>query len=154
MNYAKDLILDSSLYIAMEDDEYVDAKISYVGFADPYGIEGVLVLKSEDNKEFHMRAFSGEVARHIARFQAGDKSSIPTVYNLIEELAEMNNLLLKEIRVYQSGSVLRANLYFNAKNDTIVLRNYRASDSIALAAYYDIPIKVRKNMFENPMEVR
>ncbi len=133
----------------MEEDEYISAKISYVGFADPYGLEGVLILKSDDGKEFHMRAFSGEVARHIARFQAGDKLSIPTVYNLIEEIAEMNDLLLTEIRVYQSGSVLRANLYFKDKNDKIVLRNYRASDSIALAAYYDIPIKVRKNMFED-----
>ncbi|MEM2856161.1 MAG: DUF151 domain-containing protein [Candidatus Nitrosocaldaceae archaeon] len=133
-----------------EDDEYIQAKINYVGFADAYGLEGVLVLKSDDGKEFHMRAFSGEVARHIARFQTGDKLSIPTVYNLIDEIAEMNNLLLTEIRVYQSGSVLRANLYFNGKGDTIVLRNYRASDSIALAAYYDIPIKVRKNMFEEP----
>ena len=132
-----------------ESGEYVSAKISYVGFADPYGLEGVLILKSEDGKEFHMRAFSGEVARHIARFQAGDKLSIPTVYNLIEEIAEMNDLLLTEIRVYQSGSVLRANLYFKDKDDKIVLRNYRASDSIALAVYYDIPIKVRKNMFED-----
>lgn len=132
----------------MEDEEYIPAKISYVGFADAYGLEGVLILKSEDGKEFHMRAFSGEVARHIARFQAGDKLSIPTVYNLIDEIAEMNDLLLTEIRVYQSGSVLRANLYFNDKDEIIVLRNYRASDSIALAAYYDIPIKVRKNMFE------
>ena len=133
----------------MEEDEYVSAKISYVGFADPYGLEGVLILKSDDGREFHMRAFSGEVARHIARFQAGDKLSIPTVYNLIEEIAEMNDLLLTEIRVYQSGSVLRANLYFKDKDDKIVLRNYRASDSIALAVYYDIPIKVRKNMFED-----
>lgn len=139
----------------MEDDEYVEATISYVGFADPYGLEGVLVLKSQDNREFHMRAFSGEVARHIARFQAGDKQSIPTVYNLIEEIAEMNDLILKEVRVYQSGSVLRANLYFNSKNNNlVVLRNYRASDSIALAAFYDIPIKVRKSMFEEPKELK
>ncbi|GIU71561.1 MAG: hypothetical protein KatS3mg003_1040 [Candidatus Nitrosocaldaceae archaeon] len=135
-----------------EEDEYIPAKISYVGFADPYGLEGVLILKSDDGREFHMRAFSGEVARHIARFQAGDKLSIPTVYNLIEEIAEMNDLLLTEVRVYQSGSVLRANLYFKDKEDKIVLRNYRASDSIALAAYYDIPIKVRKSMFEDAIE--
>ncbi len=133
----------------MEEDDYVQVKISHVGLADPYGLEGVLVLKSEDGKEFHMRAFSGEVATHIARFQAGDKQSIPTVYNLIEELAEIKDLLLKEVRVYQSGSVLRANLYFKDKDGEIVLRNYRASDSIALAAYYDIPIKIRNNMFDN-----
>ncbi len=133
----------------MEDDDYITAKISYVGSADPYGLEGVLVLKSDDGREFHMRAFSGEVAAHIARFQAGDKQSIPTVYNLIEELAELKNLLLTEVRVYQSGSTLRANLYFKDKDGEIVLRNYRASDSIALAAYYDISIKVRNNMFNN-----
>jgi bifunctional DNase/RNase len=34
----------------------------------------------------------------------------------------------------------------------LVLRNYRASDSIALAAYYDVPIRVRKNLFEEPIE--
>jgi bifunctional DNase/RNase len=33
-----------------------------------------------------------------------------------------------------------------------VLRNYRASDSIALAAYYDVPIKVRKGIFEEAIE--
>jgi bifunctional DNase/RNase len=34
----------------------------------------------------------------------------------------------------------------------LVLRNYRASDSIALASYYDVPIKVRKNLFEEAIE--
>jgi bifunctional DNase/RNase len=32
------------------------------------------------------------------------------------------------------------------------LRNYRASDSIALAAFFDVPIKVRKNLFEETIE--
>ncbi len=132
--------------------DYVQARISYVGFVDPYGVEGVVILKAEDGKEFHMRAFSGEVARHIARFRDGDKASIPTIYNLVEEIAEMKELLLTEVRVYQSGSVLRANLHFGARDDHIVLRNYRASDSIALATYYDIPIKVRKNLFEEQLE--
>jgi bifunctional DNase/RNase len=50
--------------------------------------------------------------------------------------------------VYQSGSVLRANLYFKKREGEMVLRNYRASDAIALAAYYDAPIKVRKTLFE------
>lgn len=135
-----------------DGQDYISAKISYVGFVDPYGVEGVVILKSEDGKEFPMRAFSGEVARHIARFQQGDKGSIPTIYNLVEELAEMKELLLTEVRVYQSGSVLRANLYFKARDDSMVLRNYRASDSIALAAYYDIPIKIRKNLFEEAVQ--
>src|SRR5690349_10863629 len=109
------------------------------------GLEGFVILKAEDGKEFPMRAFSGEVARHISRFREGDKGSIPTIYNMLEEIAVMQDLLLTEIKVYQSGSMLRANLYFkNRKEADLILRNYRASDSIALAAYYDIPIKVRK----------
>ncbi|WP_337862493.1 bifunctional nuclease domain-containing protein [Nitrososphaera sp.] len=136
----------------LEEDEYVSAKISYVGFVDQMGLEGVVILKAEDGKEFPMRAFSGEVARHISRFQEGDKGGIPTIYNLVEEIAAMEDLLLTEVRVYQSGSVLRANLYFRKRGSEVVLRNYRASDSIALAAYYDIPIKVRKGLFEEPIE--
>jgi len=135
-----------------DGQDYIKAKISYVGFVDPYGVEGVVILKADDGKEFPMRAFSGEVARHIARFQQGDKGSIPTIYNLVEEIAEMKELLLTEVRVYQSGSVLRANLYFTTRDDNMVLRNYRASDSIALAAYYDIPIKIRKNLFEEAVQ--
>jgi bifunctional DNase/RNase len=138
---------------APDAEEYIPAKISYVGFVDQVGLEGVVVLKAEDGKEFPMRAFSGEVARHISRFQEGDKGSIPTIYNLVEEIAVMQDLLLVEVHVYQSGSVLRSNLYFKSRKEgEIILRNYRASDSIALAAYYDIPIKVRKNLFEEAIE--
>jgi len=61
-------------------------------------------------------------------------------------------LLLIEVRVYQSGSVLRANLYFKSRRENLVLRNYRASDAIALAAYYDIPIRVRKSLFEEAIQ--
>jgi bifunctional DNase/RNase len=135
-----------------EDEEYIEVKISYVGFADQLGLEGIVILKSFDGKEFPMRAFSGEVARHISRFQEGDKNTIPTIYNLVEEIAVMQDLLLMEVRVYQSGSVLRANLYFKSRRDYLILRNYRASDSIALSAYYDVPIKVRKNLFEETIE--
>jgi len=45
-----------------EDEEYIQARISYVGFADQLGLEGVVILKTIDGKEFPMRAFSGEVA--------------------------------------------------------------------------------------------
>ena len=93
-----------------------------------------------------------EVARHISRFQEGDKNTIPTIYNLVEEIAVMQDLLLTEVKVYQSGSVLRANLYFKRRKEYLVLRNYRASDSIALAAYYDVPIKIRRNLFEEAIE--
>jgi len=134
------------------EDEYIVAKISYVGFADQLGLEGIVILKTFDGKEFPMRAFSGEVARHISRFQKSDKNTIPTIYNLVEELAVTQDLLLLEVRVYQSGSVLRANLYFKNRNEHFIMRNYRASDAIALAAYYDIPIHVRRNLFEETIE--
>src|SRR5690349_13647003 len=135
-----------------EDGEYILVKISYVGFADQLGLEGIVILKTFDGKEFPMRAFSGEVARHISRFKEGDKNTIPTIYNLVEEIAVMQDLLLMEVRVYQSGSVLRANLYFKGRKEPLILRNYRASDSIALAAYYDVPIKIRRNLFEEAIE--
>jgi bifunctional DNase/RNase len=139
---------------SFEDDDvdYIVAKISYVGFADQLGLEGIVILKTFEGKEFPMRAFSGEVARHISRFQGGDKNTIPTIYNLVEEIAVTQDLLLIEVRVYQSGSVLRANLHFKSRRDNLVLRNYRASDAIALAAYYDIPIKLRKSLFEEAIE--
>lgn len=134
--------------IQPEGEEYISARISQVGHADKLGLEGVLVLLSDDGREFPMRAFSGEVAQHISRFKNGDKLSIPTIYNMVEEIGVLQDLLLVEVRVYQSGSVLRANLYFKKRDGELVLRNYRASDAIALAAYYDVPIKVRKSLFE------
>ena len=135
----------------IQDSDYADVKITYVGFVDPYGVEGILVLRSDDGKEFHMRAFSGEVARHITNFIEGQRDSIPTIYNMIEEVAEHNELLLVRIKVYESGSVLRANLYFTGKTE-LVMRNYRASDAIALASFYNIPILVRKNLLKEKME--
>ena len=56
-----------------------------------------------------------------------------------------------KIKIYESGSVLRANLYFTGKTD-LVMRNYRASDAIALAAYYNVPILVRKSLLKEKME--
>ena len=51
-----------------QEPDYDSVKIDYVGFVDPYAVEGMVVLKAENEKEFHMRAFSGEVAKHIASF--------------------------------------------------------------------------------------
>lgn len=135
----------------IQDSDYVDTKITYVGFVDPYGVEGLLILRSEDGKEFHMRAFSGEVARHITNFIEGQRDSIPTIYNMLEEISELNELLLVRIKVYESGSVLRANLYFTGKTE-LVMRNYRASDAITLASFYNVPILVRKNLLKEKME--
>ncbi len=133
------------------DSDYATTKIVHVGFVDPYGVEGLVVLRSDDEREFHMRAFSGEVARHISNFVDGERGAIPTIYNMIEELSEINELVLVKIKVYESGSVLRANLYFTGKHD-IVMRNYRASDAIALASFYNVPILVRKNLLKEKME--
>ncbi len=135
-----------------QDSDYAETKITYVGFIDPYGVEGLVILRDDDDgKEFHIRAFSGEVARHITNFIEGERGVIPTIYNMIEEIAEVNELVLVKIKVYESGSVLRANLYFTGKND-LVMRNYRASDAIALASFYNIPILVRKNLLKEKME--
>ena len=70
---------------------------------------------------------------------------------MLEEICEVNELILVKVKVYDSGEVLRANLYFTGKKD-LVLRNYRASDAMALAAFYDIPILVRKNLLKERME--
>jgi bifunctional DNase/RNase len=137
---------------AFTSEGFVTASISFVGFVDKLGLEGLLTLKSDDGREFPIRAFSGEVARHILRFKEGDKSTIPTIYNLIEEISSLQDLLLVEVRIYRNGPVLRSNLYFKTRKEIITLRNYRASDCIALAAFFDIPIKVRKNLFEETIE--
>lgn len=134
-----------------QEPDYSTAKITHVGFIDPYAMEGIIILQSHDKKEFHMRAFSGEVVRHIKSFLEGRRDTLPTIYNMFEEICEENEMLLVKVKVYESGSVLRANLYFTGKKDT-VLRNYRASDAVTLAAFYNIPILVRKTLLKDKME--
>ena len=129
------------------EPDYDVAKITHVGFVDPYAVEGMLVLKADNGKEFHMRAFSGEVARHISSFIDEQSAEVPTIYKMVEEICEENELVLVKVKIYESGEVLRANLYFTGKKD-LVLRNYRASDGLALAAFYKIPILVRKNLLK------
>ncbi|TBR24770.1 MAG: hypothetical protein EPO63_03225 [Candidatus Nitrosotenuis sp.] len=135
-----------------EEPDYSTTKITHVGFIDPYALEGIIILQSDDKREFHMRAFSGEVARHIKSFVEGKRDNLPTIYNMIEQLCEENELYLVKVKVYESGSVLRANLYFTGKKD-IVLRNYRASDAVALGVFYNIPILVRKTLLKKSLEV-
>jgi len=135
-----------------QEQDYEVGRIDYVGCVDPYGVEGMIVIKTENGKEFQMRAFSGEVARHIANFREEKRDSIPTVYNMIEQICEENELVLVKVKVYDSGSVLRANLYFTGKKD-LVLRNFRASDGIALASFYNIPILIRKDLLKEKLEI-
>ena len=134
-----------------QEPDYESVKIDYVGFVDPYAVEGMLVLKGDDGKEFHMRAFSGEVARHISSFAESAGDSVPSIYKMMEEICEENELVLVKVKIYESGEVLRANLYFTGKKD-MVLRNYRASDAMALGTLYNIPNKVRKNLLKEHME--
>ncbi len=149
-----------------QEPDYESVRIDYVGFVDPYAIEGMVVLKADSGKEFHVRAFSGEVARHISsfghsaadyeRYEGEDRdammSEVPSIYKMIEEICEENELILVKVKIYESGKVLRANLYFTGKKD-MILRNYRASDAMALGAFYNIPILVRSNLLKEPMEV-
>ena len=135
----------------VQDPDYEVVTISNLGFVDPYGNEGLVVFTSSDQKEFYMRAFSGEVSRHIASFLDGDHDSNPTIYKMLEDICEANELLLVKVKIYESGDALRANLYLTGKKD-LVLRNYRASDAVTLAVYYNIPIMVRKNMLKDPIE--
>ena len=134
-----------------QEPDYDSVTIDYVGFVDPYAVEGMVVLKADNGKEFHMRAFSGEVAKQISSFGESKGEPTPTIYKMIEEICEQNELVLVKVKIYESGEVLRANLYFTGKKD-LVLRNYRASDAMALAAYYNIPILVRKNLLKESME--
>ena len=134
-----------------QDLDYEVVKIANLGFVDPYGNEGLIVFKSDENKEFHMRAFSGEVSRHIASFMDGDHDTVPTIYKMLEDVCEQNEQVLVKVKIYDSGDALRANLYLTGKKD-MVLRNYRASDAVALSVYYNIPILVRKTLLQDPIE--
>ena len=133
------------------EPDYDSVTIDYVGFVDPYAVEGMVVLKADNGKEFHMRAFSGEVAKHISSFDDTEGEQAPSIYRMIEEICEQNELSLVKVKIYESGDVLRANLYFTGKKD-LVLRNHRASDALALGAYYKIPILVRKKLLKERME--
>ena len=70
---------------------------------------------------------------------------------MLEDICDANELVLVKVKIYESGEALRANLYLTGKKD-LVLRNYRASDAVALAMYYNIPIMVRKYMLRDPIE--
>ena len=135
------------------DADYEVVKISEIGLADPFAVEGVVILKSDDDKVFPLTAFSGEVARYISNFIKQKRDILPTVYNMLEQLCEETELLLVKVKLYESGSALRASLYFTGKKD-LVLRNFRASDAIALATFYNVPILLRKNLLKEKVQVK
>jgi bifunctional DNase/RNase len=128
--------------------EYVTVKVAEVGFVDENGLEGLVWLKSDKDEGFSMRAFSGETAMHMSRFVKGDRTSIPSIYNIIEEFAEKEGLHLAGIEVFPSGTVLRADLQFVGRGKEMLLRGYRASDAIAIALFYDAPILLHRSLLE------
>jgi bifunctional DNase/RNase len=125
------------------DEDYEVVKIEKVGLLNP--LTGAVILKSIDGKEFHITSFSAEVAQHIANFIEGKREVLPTIYNMFEQVCEESEFLLVKVKIYEVNNIFRANLYFTGKKD-LVLRNYRASDAITLATFYNIPILVRKNL--------
>jgi bifunctional DNase/RNase len=128
--------------------DFVVVKVAEVGFADEDGLEGLVLLRGPSEETFTMRAFSGETAMHMSRFDKGDRTSIPSVYNIIEEFAEKEGLHLAGIEVYPSGNVLRSDLQFVGRSKEMLLRGYRASDAIAIALFYDAPILLHRSLLE------
>jgi bifunctional DNase/RNase len=113
---------------------------------------GAVILKTNDGKEFPISAFSVDVAKNISDFQEGKRNDIPSMYNMIEQICEESGLFLVKVRIYDSGEALRANLYFTGKKE-MVLRNHRASDAIALATFYSIPILIKKSLLQQSPQI-
>ena len=130
------------------DTDYETVKIDQVGIIDP--LTGAILFKDE-TVEFLMSGFSSEVAGFISGFLEGKREDPPTIYRLVEQICEENEILLVKVKVYESGGIFRANLYFTGKKD-MVFRNFRASDAIALATYYNIPVLVRKSLLKKIQE--
>ena len=126
------------------DPDYETVKIDQIGVID--SLTGAVVFRDE-TVEFTMSGFSSEVARYISNFLEGKREEPPTIYKLVEQICEENEMHLVKVKIYESGGIFRAHLYFTGKKD-LVFRNFRASDAIALATYYSIPILVRKSLLK------
>ena len=126
------------------DEDYETLKIDQVGIINQ--ASGAVLLKDE-KAEMLMSGFSPEVASFISNFLDGKREDPPTIYRLVEQICEENEIFLVKVKIYESGGIFRANLYFTGKKD-MIFRNFRASDAIALATYYNIPILVRKSLLK------
>ncbi|MBM2852994.1 MAG: hypothetical protein HW420_1541 [Candidatus Nitrosotenuis sp.] len=127
------------------DEDYEEVKIEQLGLLD--SMTGIMILRSSTGKQFHITAFSAEIAGFIANFMEEKREIPPTIYGMFEQMCEENGLLLVRVKIYESGGIFRANLYFTGKKE-MILRNYRSSDAIALATFYNVPILVRKNLLK------
>ncbi len=145
----------SELVFASMSDDYVPIRLTDVGFLDQSGVEGVvtLVSLSDEKQKLTMRGFSGEVSTHVARFIQGDRSSLPTIYNIVEDIAERSGLQLANVQIYGAGNVLRGDINFQGRGKSVLLQGYRASDCVALAAFYDAPILIQSSLLRNENEI-
>ena len=141
-------VMPRTILTTPKAEEYVPVKLVQVGMVDEDGSEGMMVLASLSDRERQlvMRAFSGEVASHIDRFSKGDRSSLPTIYNIVEDMADRNGLHLVSVQIYGSNAALRGDISFEGRDKRIVLHGYRASDCVALAVLYDAPLLVQSTL--------
>ena len=141
---------ESKLQIRDFDEDSEVVNIDKIGITE-LG-QGAVIFKTNEGKEFPISAFSPETAKIISDFREGKDNEVLTVYNMLEQICENSGLLLVKVRIYESGKALRANLYFTGKKE-LILRNYRASDAIALATFYSIPILIKKNLLEQSPKI-
>ena len=141
---------ESKLQIRDFDEDSEVVNIDKIGITE-FG-QGAVMFKTNEGKEFPISAFSPETAKTISDFREGKDNEVLTVYNMLEQICENSGLLLVKVRIYESGKALRANLYFTGKKE-LILRNYRASDAIALATFYSIPILIKKNLLEQSPKI-
>jgi bifunctional DNase/RNase len=141
---------ESKLQIGNFDENSEVVTINKIGITE-LG-QGAVILKTGDGKEFPITSFSSETAKNISDFQEGKRNEMPSIYNMLEQICENSRLLLVKVRIYESGKALRANLYFTGKKE-LILRNYRASDAIALATFYSIPILIKKDLLKQSPKI-
>ena len=137
------------LQISEVDEDSVVLTIEQIGLTSQG--EGVVILKTSDGIKFPVSSFSAETAKFISDFKENNLDVFPSMYNMLENICENMGLILVKVRIYENGKSLRSNLYFSGKKD-LVLRNYRASDALALATFYKVPILVKKDLL-NPSPI-
>ncbi len=135
----------------MSEEKYVKSKV----YACAITSQGpVMVLLSKDDRMMQMNNFSPEIANYIEMFKSDNRGNKYTWCGMFAELIDnTTGMELKEIKIYPKGDILRANLYFEGREKSLILSDYRASESIALAMYYDAPIKVREDLLHNPEDL-
>ncbi len=146
----RDYKKESKIQIKDFDEDSEVVNIDKIGITE-FG-QGAVIFKTDDGKEFPISAFSYETAKSISDFREGKRNEMPSVYNMLEQICENTGLLLVKVRIYASGEALRANLYFTGKKE-LILRNYRASDAIALATFYSTPILIKKSLLKQSPKI-